>query len=155
MRQGCKDKLFTSLLLCQFWNQTPELTWLFPVVVVQLLPPPHPGLFYHLRNSHEVLPFVQWVWQLSIPWPYQNSCMATVGSSTNHTRSSSCLANVGNESGNNQSSPNSLGTYLTWIVTQVNWYQGYWNFENSSNYQPWLGQDENLLMPTDNHLVTL
>lgn len=33
MKQGCKDKLSTSLSLSlsQFWNQSPELTWWFPV----------------------------------------------------------------------------------------------------------------------------
>ena len=64
--------------------------------------------------------------------------MAKVGNNTNCTRRSNCLAKVANESGNNQSSPDSLGTYPTWTVTLVDWYQHYWNLENSSNCQPTL-----------------
>ena len=66
----------------------------------------------------------------------RNSCMANVGNSTDCTGSSSCLAKVRDKNKNNQSSPDSLGTYPTWIVTQVDWYQRYWSFENSNNYQP-------------------
>jgi len=59
-----------------------------------------------------------------------------VGNSTDCTRSSGCLAKVENKSRSNHPSPDSLGMYPTWIVTQVDQYQSYWDFENSSNYQP-------------------
>ena len=49
--------------------------------------------------------------------------MAKVGSSTDRTWSSSCLAKVGKESEDSQSSPDSLRTHLTWVVTRVEWYQ--------------------------------
>jgi len=80
--------------------------------------------------------------------------VAKVGSSTDCTRSSDYLAKVGNERGNNQSSPGSLGTYPTWTVTRMDWYQCYLNIENSSNYQSNCGQDGNLLTKV-NHLRTL
>jgi len=65
----------------------------------------------------------------------RNPRMAKVGSSIDHTRNSCCLAKVGSKSGNNQSFPDSLGTYIIWILTRADWYQCYWNFEKSSNYQ--------------------
>jgi len=49
--------------------------------------------------------------------------MAKVENSTDRTRNSKWLAKVGNESRNNQSSPDSLGTYLIWIITRVDRYQ--------------------------------
>jgi len=62
--------------------------------------------------------------------------MAKVGNSTDCIRNCGFLAKVGNKSRNNQSSPDSLETYLTWIVTSVDRYQPYWDFENSSDCQP-------------------
>jgi len=78
--------------------------------------------------------------------------MVTVGNSTDCTKNSGCLAKDGNESGNNQSSPDSLGTYPTWIVTQVVSTSATGILKTTSLDH---GQDGNLLMPKVNLLVSL
>lgn len=75
---------------------------------------------------------------------------------TDCTRDSCSLAKVGSNNGDNQSSPDSLRTFLPLIADKVESYHCYWSYEKFlviANLA--CGQDESSLMTKANHLANL